>query len=401
MNRSISHILIPLLLLAGSLVHAQSIDQLKQEKERLERDIALSRQRIDEMQTQRSLTLNEVVALQQQITTRQALISNIRQQITVYDGQIAESRAVINKLEDDLERLKAEYAQLLLKTYTSQNNYGTLLFLFSSGSFNDAYQRLQYLKAYSNYRQQQAALIRQTLLELDREVAAIEEKKQTQTNLLTGVQQQQQELDREKQELDTKARTLRERENYFRAQLRTKQEEADKLNRQIERMIAEAAARARSSSSTAAGGYALTPEALALSNSFSSNKGLLPWPVERGTIIQPFGRKPHPVYSGVFTDNKGVDIGTTSESEVRAIFNGKVTNTFYHPTFNRGVIISHGEYFSVYLNLKEVYVRENQEVKTKDRIGKVMGNTDGSQPMVHLELWKGTTLLNPSQWLSQ
>lgn len=399
-NKNIFFLLVLLLGVTLSL-SAQDIDKLKAQKKQLEKEIAFTKQQVEQMQQKRSLTLNELVTLKKQINTREAIIQNIRRQIRTYDNQIAESRAVITTLESDIEALKAEYAKMVYHTYINHNNYSNLLFLFSSGTFNDAFQRLRYLKAYSDYRQQQAALIKQTLVELEDEINGIEEKKAEQETLLSNAQEQQQSLSKEKRQLNQKADQFKEKEEYYKRELRKNEEQAAKLNKQIERMIAEAAEKARSTNKKAGGGYKLTPEAIALSNSFASNKGKLPWPVERGTIVRGFGKKAHPVLKGVYTNNNGVDIATEEEAVVRAIYSGKVTNTFFHPTFNRGVIVSHGEYFTVYLNMKEVYVAEGETISTKDRIGKAFTEKEDGSTEVHLEIWKGTTLLNPSHWLYQ
>lgn len=394
-------VLVFLLLGMAPLLPAQDIDELKAKKQQLEKEIAFTKQQVEQMQEKRSLTLNEMITLKKQINTREAIIQNIRQQIRTYDNQIAESRAVIQTLESDIEDLKAEYAKMVYHTYVNHNNYSNLLFLFSSNTFNDAFQRLRYLKAYSDYRQQQAALIRQTVEALEDEISGIEVKKAEQESLLASARDQQQNLTKEQRQLDKKAKQFKEKEEYYKRELRKNEEQAAKLNKQIEKMIAAAAKKARSTNREAGGGYRLTPEAIALSNSFAANKGKLPWPVERGTVVRSFGKKAHPVLKGVYTNNNGVDIATEENAIVRAIYSGKVTNTFFHPTFNRGIIISHGEYFTVYLNMKEVFVAEGETVNTKDRIGKAFTEKEDGSTEVHLEIWKGTTLLNPAQWLYQ
>jgi murein hydrolase activator len=407
MKQWTKHTMLVLAMLAMVPLCGQEIDQLKQQKVRLEQEIAFTQQQMKEVQQKRTLTANELATLKRQLQIREALIQNMNAQVRVYDRQIAESRMVINTLERDMEHLKKEYADMLVHTYKNNNNYSNLLFVFSSKSFNDAYKRMQYLRAYTDYRKQQASLIRKTLAALDHEVKGIEERKNAQRTLLKAEQAERSSLARDQQQVNKKIDQFRSQENEYKRQLTRKQQEADRLNKQIERMIAEATRKAREAAAgTATAGTgkalpALTPEAMALSNSFSANKGKLPWPVERGTIVRNFGTNPHPALPGITLNNNGVDIATTKEAEVRAIFAGKVTNTFYHPTFNRGVIINHGEYFTVYLNMKEVTVKENQQVSTKQVIGRAFSDTKESGSEVHLEIWKGTTLLNPSLWLNR
>jgi septal ring factor EnvC (AmiA/AmiB activator) len=147
----------------------------------------------------------------------------------------------------------------------------------------------------------------------------------------------------------------------------------------------------------------LTPEAQALSNSFAANRGRLPWPVERGTITGRFGPHKHPV-ANVTIDNNGIDIQTSAGAAVRAVFEGKVTGIFYVPGSGQNVLITHGDYYTVYANLASVSVSKGQEVHTKQSIGTV-GNNDEGLPVINFQIWKsankGSNKLNPSQWIAQ
>jgi septal ring factor EnvC (AmiA/AmiB activator) len=147
----------------------------------------------------------------------------------------------------------------------------------------------------------------------------------------------------------------------------------------------------------------LTPEAQALSNSFAANRGRLPWPVERGTITGYFGLHKHPV-ANVMIDNNGIDIQTSTSATVRAVFEGKVTGIFYVPGSGQNVLITHGDYFTVYANLASVSVSKGQTVQTKQSIGTV-GNNEEGLPMINFQIWKsaakGSNKLNPAQWIAQ
>ncbi|MEO6831729.1 MAG: peptidoglycan DD-metalloendopeptidase family protein [Chitinophagaceae bacterium] len=147
----------------------------------------------------------------------------------------------------------------------------------------------------------------------------------------------------------------------------------------------------------------LTPEAQALNNSFAANQRKLPWPVERGTITGYFGPHKHPV-ANVTIDNSGIDIQTSPSAAVRAVFEGTVTGIFYVPGSGQNVIITHGNYYTVYANLASVSVSKGQDVHTKQTIGTV-GNNDDGLPTLNFQIWKasGNTSrkLNPSDWIAR
>ncbi len=144
----------------------------------------------------------------------------------------------------------------------------------------------------------------------------------------------------------------------------------------------------------------LTPEAAALSASFAANRGRLPWPVERGTVISSFGTHKHPVAERVMVENNGIDIQTAAGAAARAVFDGTVSNVFYIPGVGQNVLINHGEYFTVYTGLSGVSVGKGAAVRTKQVIGTV-GTNDEGLPVLNFQVWKGQSKMNPAGWIAQ
>lgn len=147
----------------------------------------------------------------------------------------------------------------------------------------------------------------------------------------------------------------------------------------------------------------LTPEVQALSNSFAANRGKLPWPVSNGFISSPYGRHSHPVYKSVTVENNGIDIATYPHAPVRAVFSGTVIKVVNINGYV--VMISHGEYFTVYTNLSSVSVSAGQNVTTKQTIGTAGVNSDGDN-MINFQIWKvgsnnASSTVNPSDWIAQ
>lgn len=147
----------------------------------------------------------------------------------------------------------------------------------------------------------------------------------------------------------------------------------------------------------------LTPEVQALSNSFAANRGKLPWPVSNGFVSSPYGRHPHPVYKNVTVENNGIDIATNANAPVRAVFNGTVIKVVNINGYV--VMVSHGEYFTVYNNLSSVSVSAGQNVTTKQTIGTAGVNSDGGN-MINFQIWKvgsnnASSTVNPSDWIAQ
>ena len=106
----------------------------------------------------------------------------------------------------------------------------------------------------------------------------------------------------------------------------------------------------------------LTPELKLISSNFQSNKGRLPWPVDRGSIVSKFGKVAHPVLSGITLMNNGIEI-STQNNRVRSVFDGEISKIIVLPTGLKVVIIKHGEYLTVYSNLQTTNTKKGQKIK--------------------------------------
>lgn len=146
--------------------------------------------------------------------------------------------------------------------------------------------------------------------------------------------------------------------------------------------------------------YGLTPEAAALSLSFEANKGRLPWPVEKGFISLGFGPYKHPIAEKVTLDNYGVNISTSAGAIVRACFDGTVSKVFTMDGDKWNVLVNHGRYSTLYMNLAQVTVKANQKISTKQTIGKAAVNEDG-ESVINLQVWQETHKVDPAHWIAR
>jgi septal ring factor EnvC (AmiA/AmiB activator) len=146
----------------------------------------------------------------------------------------------------------------------------------------------------------------------------------------------------------------------------------------------------------------LTPEVQNLSNSFNANQGKLPWPVEKGFISSHYGTQKHPLYASVTIDNIGIDITTSAGASARSVFEGTVTKISNIDGFI--VMVSHGEYFTIYSGLSSVSVRQGDKISAKQSVGIVGKNEDGVS-VLNFQVWKITgnnfATVNPSSWIAR
>ncbi len=389
---------------------AQSKTDLEKKRKKLLQDIELTTQLLNKTKERKANSLNELVTLKKRINIRLALIENISAEISLLSENIIETNSIITSLENDLEALKKEYAKMIYYSYKHHSAYNRLLFLFSAENFNDAFYRMRYMKRYAEFRKKQAIIIEETQKNLIGKITNLEEKKISKQKLLETENTQKETLNLERKEQNEVFSKLQTEEKKLLSDLKKKQKNANKLNKAIEDIIkrelaearrkAEEAAKEASAEAAVKGvNLALTPEAAKLSAGFSSNRGKLPWPVERGVIIGTFGKHKHPVLETVWTENNGIDIKTHKGATARVLFEGTVANIVFNPGFHKAVIVRHGDYFTVYSNLDEVFVKPGDVVKVKHPLGVVYTDEAEAKTEIHLEVWKGTTKLNPEYWI--
>jgi murein hydrolase activator len=375
-------------------------DELEKKKKRLLEEIENAEDLLQKTRHNKNASVTEVLALKQKISARQKLIANYNSQLNNIQSNIVSTQKTIHAMDVRLDSLKAEYARLIVKAYKTHGELDKMLFVFSAKDFNDAYQRVKYLQQYSDYRQMQGRLIKETKDQRLHKLSELKGQKDEKVTLLGTEQQQKKTLESEKIQKDKVLNSLKGQESQLIGQIKEKKKSAAKLNKLIEDIIRkEIDAARRKAEPGSSKVLALTPEAKALSENFAGNKGQLPWPVERGMIVSHFGKHEHEILERVQVNNNGVDIKTQPGANVRTVFEGTVKAVLFNPAFQKAVLINHGEYFSVYSNLDEVTVKIGDKVTTKQIIGKVYTNTDEDKTEVHLEIWKNTDKLNPESWL--
>jgi len=392
------YVLILLMLLSVESFAQTSVSTLKKRKEQNEKDIAYTNTLLKNTVKNKKVSLGRLSLLNQRINARQELIKSIGIEISHIGKEIDEINSEIEDLEEELDKLKKQYAKVIVYAYKQKNSYEKLLFLLSSKDFNQAYKRYKYLQQFSEYSRKQGLNIGKKRKNLDAKALELKKVKVEKEILLSQKTDENITLTNEKGEQAALVQKLKKREKQLRDDLRKQKRYTQKLEKEIQRIIARQAKLA-TKSKKGSGKYGLTPEEKVLSANFGSNKGKLPWPTKTGFISEKFGEHPHPVLKHVRVRNDGVNITTDQKSDCRTIFKGEVTHILSMPGLNNVIIIRHGEYFSVYSNLATVNVKKGDIVNSKEKIGVVYTDKAQSTTVLKFQLWKGSTKLNPAIWL--
>ena len=394
---------------------AKDKEKLQRTKQKLEEEIRYTNDLLEKTKQNKETSLNKLKILAKQIKSREALINAINRELNDVEITMAVDSIQINRMSKQVSVLKLEYARMVCNAYRTMNGHNKLMFIFSARDFNQAYQRLKYYQQYASYRRHQLEKIESTQKAINEHRKNLEGVKTEKLSLVQSKQLEKQKLDREKAEKANAVKELSSKEKKLLATIKTKQQEAQKLENAIEKLIADeiraSAERNRkkevkdkvavsSKKVVAHPSMDFSAKEKELSSTFSANRGRLPWPCDRGFVSGSFGEHAHPVLEHVKVKNNGIDILTDQGSVVKAVFGGKVSRVMSLSSLNNVVIIRHGEYLTVYSNLDEVSVRDGQEVSVKQVIGKVHTNSGEQKSELHFELWRGKVIQNPEEWLT-
>lgn len=373
----------------------KSKSQLEREKQDAQKSILEAQQILKETTARQKGSLGQLQAINKQVEARQKLVRSIKQEMAIINDGIKEDFTVINALEHDLKDLKEEYATMVYSAYKSSNNYSRLTFLFSSKSFDQLIMRLKYLQQYSKARKNQVRLITEVREELLLEKEQLEKKKKEKEELLAQQMDETKNLQKLKKEQNRVLTNLKSREKELRKQIAKRQNDVAKLEKLIAKMIRE---EIRKSNLASEKSKAVEINLSNLTASFEKNKAKLPWPTSSGFISEHFGTHPHPVYKGIKVRNDGINIQTKKNEKVKAIFTGKVKKIVVVPGMKYVILIQHGNYYTLYARLKEVYVQMGQHIEINDVLGAVNTDQNGVSEL-QFQIWKNTTKLDPETWL--
>ena len=406
-------------------------EKLKREQDRLEQKINDTKLLLSKSQTNTASSLNELKVIENQITFREQLLKNYDNQIRGAELNVQKKSAQISELSEKISGLKKQYKLLLIYAYKHRNKYGKLMYLFSSEDYYEAVKRQKYLERISEIQQKQFLVIQQNQSLIKKEIDAIEKEKKYKLSIMSEKSKEKAAIEQDRIKQQDVYAKFKQEEGTIIAQLKEEERKKavlrDQINAAIKREIAEAEAKrkreeeARRKAAAAAAAknpttnpestkeaetiaFTETKESAKLSASFEGNKGKLPWPVDKGSITEGFGKNPHPTLSNVYTNNRGIDISSPKNAQVRAVFDGEVTSVLSIPGAGKVVIIKHGNYRTVYSNLKDTYVSVGTKVTTKKVIGSLLSADKQNMSVAHFEIHhvvgSDVTCLNPTLWVS-
>ena len=393
MRRCFGILMTALLLLSVSVAaSAQDTREQEAKKARLEREIEIIDKQLAENASRSNAMLSTLDLIRKKISNRKTLIADSDRKIQKYSDDIYLKQKQINRLQARIDVLTDHYSKLVLSAYKNRDSRIWYMYMLASENLGQAFRRYSYFKNLSSQMNDEARKIKDAKDELLKEKDKLAKLKKEAQAVKAERVKELEKLSKEEAQSAKVVKDLQKNKKVYQKQLAAKKKQVVALNKEIERIVAEAVKKQSSSS-----GSKKAPVDYKLAEDFVKNKGKLPWPAE-GPVVGKFGKQYHPVYKNLeLPPNNGIDIAVSKGTEVKAVFKGVVSQVFVMPGYNQCVLISHGNYFTFYCKLKSVNVKAGEKVDTGEVIGKT--DTINGESLLHFEVWQGTKPQNPSNWL--
>ncbi len=416
MNRLLSLIVLSFLFAVTYGQTNSKVAEMESQRSKLEQAISESKQLLTTAEKDTESQLVALSALTAQIKKQEQLVNRLDADIRATDREIKSIEAQLVTLQTELDRRRDHYAHALRLMTTKNTFENRLMFLLSAESFNQMIRRMRYLREYSTFQQKQGEALMAKQEELNNKRAELEHTRKAKQTFLAKRIEEKQELDVRKAEQQKLVGNLKKRQKEIRERIARQQQERNKLNEEINRIIeAEIAARnaeqqkaegetteSGKPSGTAMPVYRQNAADKKLTGSFESNKGKLPVPITGPYLVTShYGVNYVEGLKNVKYNNNGIDIRGQQNSQARAIFDGTVSFIFEHPQIQGSyiVMVRHGQYISAYFNLTSLKVKKGDKVKINQQMGLIRPDASGNYTM-QFQLRKDTQSLNPEQWVA-
>ena len=392
---NLTRIILFLLLLTATDIRSQSKQDLEKRKKEIQTEIKVIELKLSNSSKKKGLIISNAEDLNYKIKLQQSLISNINNQLNLILNEIDLNEIQLSNLKNKELTLKEELSKMLLIGYKKKSNLNKLMFIFSSSSFQQAYKRVQYFKQYINFQNKTLSKIKSTRSEIENVILTLDSQKTKKQLLINENENIKIQLSNEYNNLNKLIVEVNKDQKKYKNEIKQKQKLSKDIDKKIEKLIREALAKSKRND----GGFKLSEEAQLISKNFNANKGRLPSPVIRGNVVLGFGKQPHPIVKTATIQSNGVRIRTSSDVEARTIFDGEVYSIIISKNNSRTVLIQHGNFFTVYKNLSQIYVSKGDKLKTKEAIGKIVTDPLNGQTILSFSIFYNGVPQNPRTWI--
>lgn len=374
--------------------YGQDIKSLENEIINSKKQIEKAEQMIKSNKNNETSNVEKLALIRSQMQNRQRIVSTMNKQRDLVTNNIGSNNSTVRRLQAEYSELRGQYADMMVMGYKNYLFSNSLLFLFAAKDFNELQMRIYYIRRVSNLRYQLSIQIDAKAGDIITQSDSLKVKKKELEVIVSSTKKEISSLDSDSKRYNETLESIKQDRKKLYADIKKNQDNIRKLQSKIQSIIAEEARKERERQRGAS--KETKDKYLAESSEFTKFKGSMISPCEEGIVIERFGRHPHPIQKNLEVENKGVNFQVPQNTKIRSVFDGVVTKIFFLQGLNNSVMVRHGDYITTYSGLTEVSVQVGDIVKK----GQTLGKISGQNCILHFELWKGTTNLNPETWVN-
>lgn len=382
------------------LTNAQTnalIEQMQKERASIEQQIVESEKILQGTESDIATQIANLNTITARLQERRRLLDQTKRDIRSLNAQTQKLENEIKQLQEEYDECSGRYADACRFYQHQQISFNPVTFLFSSSTFKELTRRMRYISEYSESLTLLAEDIKAKQDTLQDKKSQVELARQEKVALQKEQQKNEAAVVAEEKNQRAIVNKLQSKRSSLKKEIQAQQKKITSLNKEIDRQI-ELAIKEQQKANEGAPTVKVE-EDIKLTGSFESNKGKLPMPITGPyLIVGNFGVQNVAGMRDVKINNLGIDLQGNNGAQARAVFDGVVTTVFQQGKGQIGVLVRHGKYISVYCNLSEIAVKKGDNVKTGHIIGNIQTSENGQQ-ILHFQLHKETTKLNPAEWL--
>ena len=364
----------------------------RHELEEVRRQARESREQASKLKGREDQALGQLRRTQRELNLTRKRLRGLRQRHDALNQQLGVTTQTLQQTQAALEQQKARLARRLRGMYKAGADR-ELEFLLSTRSFAELLARWDFLVMVA----EQDRVLLDDIQGKEEQVQTA--KQQIEANL-GEIRENEHQASAQNHRLDQLASQREQQVSTIRTQRKTYEAaaaELEKTAKDIQRLLARLERQRQAEEQRRrAGGRAPEP----YTGDFARARKQLDWPVD-GKIVGSFGPERHPRF-GTQTLNNGIDIAAALNTPVHSVARGRVDFTSDDfAAFGQVIVVNHGDgFYTLYGHLAEILVKQGQEVQPGQVIGRVGDSgTSLKGTVLHFEVRKGGTALDPEDWL--
>ncbi len=428
--RRIIILLITAFLLLPMAYPRRTAKDIRRERQATESKIKNTKRQISTNTDETRRELNRLTSLQGDIRANDVRIATLSKRNDSLRHRISALTDSVETTSAKVDRLRRSRAASLRAVRRQRQTAGsTTAFLFSSSSFRQAMRRASYLRDLARWQDSSATTLAREVKILQERRTQLDSASSILKASIAALSEERLLLEQNSREAKAVVASLKRQGRNLTKVLTEQQRQAEKLDRELNRLIEEEARKAaeearrkkeqeeakarrrkqQESQDKPAEKPAPKPDRkpeprpapAAPGTPFASMKGKLPMPLDRAAAVAvPFGLQTHAEYSKVKMQNNGIDLETQAGASARAVHEGTVSMVIVMEGYHNVVLVRHGEYLTVYAGLADLAVRKGQHVAAGDRLGTVfVDHSDSDRTRLHFEVRHEKEKLDPALWL--